>query len=49
MNLYDVSFRRMGSSSSQHRVVSCANIEAAIEDVRKLFPGCLILNVSLSG
>jgi hypothetical protein len=44
---YDVSFRRMGDTTSQHRLVFSHSIERAVENTRKSFPGCLIVNIVL--
>jgi hypothetical protein len=44
---YDVTLRRMGDTTQTHRLVFTQSIERAIENTRKAFPGCLIINIIL--
>lgn len=42
---FDVTFRRMSSSTPQHLLHLCQDIETAIRLTRDQYPGCLIINV----
>ena len=42
--VFDVTFKRMSETVPQHALITCANIERAIEFTREEYPGCLIIN-----
>ena len=44
---FDVTFRRMSSSTPQHLLPLCKDIETAIRLTREQYPGCLIINCLL--
>jgi len=47
MKAFDVTFKRMSSSTPQHLLHMCTSIERAIELTREQYPGALIINVIL--
>jgi len=47
MKSFDITYRRMGESTATHISAKGESIEQAVESIRKLFPGCLIISVLL--